>query len=702
MGTVRDRLILQAESSECGLACLAMISHAHGRDETLSELRRRFPIGLGGLSLQSLIAIADGIGLSSRALRCELDELHKLTVPCVLHWDLDHYVVLRKIDRRGLEISDPARGRRTLSLSEASHHFTGIALELTPAPGFLPRKTAERARLSDLWGTLSGFYPVAAQIFLLTVLLQLIGLMLPLAGQIVVDDAVGGGDRSMLFATAIGFGILGIIQTGLEVLRGFVQLHAAQTLSFQVSGNLLKHLLRLPSDFFERRHVGDISNRFLSVGAIQEFLTNGVIGVVLDGILILPCGLILFLFAPKLAAAVCLGTALIIALQLGVFGRNRRLSEEAMTYSAREQSIFLETVRGVRAIKLAGREAERHAAWQNAVLDRQNTTYRQAALGIWSHAGLGLVAGFQGIVVLLLGALEIMEGRITLGMFFAFQSYSMQFASRSIGLVDQLMEGRLLGLHLQRLADIVHAETEEDPEGRSPATTVSGEIELRNVSFRYAPQLPWTLRGVSLRIRPGERVAIIGPSGQGKSTLLKLMTGLYAPSEGEILVDGAARPVFGSQNYRQQIGVVMQDDHLLSGSIAENIAFFDPLLDMTRVEEVSRLACVHEDILALPLGYLTLVGDMGSILSGGQKQRILLARALYRRPTLLFMDEGTANLDPQAEAAVFENLAQLGITQVMVAHRPAAIAYAQKICRVAEGALVELSAEAKSLARSMA
>lgn len=679
-----------------------MISHAHGRDETLSELRRRFPVGLGGLSLQSLVAIADGIGLSSRALRCELEEIPKLAVPCVLHWDLDHYVVLRKVDGRGLQISDPARGRRTLSLPEVSHHFTGVALELTPAPGFMPTKAAERARLSDLWGKLSGFYPVVAQIFLLTILLQVIGLVLPLAGQIVVDDAVGGDDRSMLFATAIGFGMLGIVQTGLEILRGFVQLHAAQTLSFQVSGNLLKHLLRLPSDFFERRHVGDISNRFLSVGAIQEFLTNGVIGVVLDGIMIIPCGLILFLFAPKLATVVGLGALLIIALQFAVFGRNRWLSEEAMTYSAREQSIFLETVRGVRAIKLAGREAERHTAWQNAVLDRQNTAYRQAALGIWSQAGLGLVAGFQGILVLLLGALEIMEGRITLGMFFAFQSYSMQFASRSISLIGQLMEGRLLGLHLERLADIVHAEPEEDRERLAPAMVLGGEIELRDVSFRYAPQYPWTLRGVGLRVSPGERVAIIGPSGQGKSTLLKLMTGLYAPSEGEILVDGAARAVFGSQNYRQQIGAVMQDDHLLSGSIAENISFFDPLLDMARVEEVSRLACVHEDIVALPLGYLTLVGDMGSILSGGQKQRILLARALYRRPKLLFMDEGTANLDPQAEMAVFGNLAQLGITQVMVAHRPAAIAYAQKIYRLEEGALVELDAEAKVLARSVA
>lgn len=690
-----ERVVLQAESTECGLACLAMVCAAHGRAETLSEMRRRFPVSLSGVNIGSLMGIADAVGFSTRAVRCELDELGKLSTPSILHWDLDHYVVLSSARRREAVILDPSRGRRVLPWAEISRHFTGVALELTPTPRFEKRKQVERVRLNDLWTRISGFYPTLAQLFLLTLLLQLFGLIMPIANQVVIDDAIGHDDRNLLLLAVVAFLVLAGVQTGLDLLRNFVQLHVGQMLSVQLSGNLLKHLLRLPTEFFERRHIGDIIGRFGSLSAIQEFLTKGVVGVLLDGVMLIPCGVIMVLYSPLLSGLVLIDVALALGVQALSFRVNRRFADESISLAAKAQSIFLETVRAVRAIKLSGRETERHAIWQNAVLDQQNLAYRQTAFSLWGGSGFGFLMSAQGLLLLFLGALEVMAGRMTLGMFMAFQAYAGQFSGRAKSLVSEGFNFRLLGLHLERLADVVHAEEEPHLDlGSSSPGPLQGALVLRAASFRYAPQDPWVLRDVDLRVEPGQRIALVGPSGGGKSTLLKILTGLYAPGEGDLLLDGMPLSTLGVRTYRGQIGVVMQDDSLLSGTIADNVAFFDPQIDMARVEEVCRLARVHDDVMRLPMGYHALIGDMGSILSGGQKQRVLLARALYKRPRYLFMDEGTANLDVVLEDAILSDLKRLEITQIMVAHRAAAIEFAQRIFLVADGALTEISSSA--------
>jgi len=285
-----------------------------------------------------------------------------------------------------------------------------------------------------------------------------------------------------------------------------------------------------------------------------------------------------------------------------------------------------------------------------------------------------------------------LDGAFTAGMIFAFQAYKQQFLDASMRLVEQAINFRVLDVHLKRIADVALAKPEEDPEQPRAEAKVEakGGLELRNLHFAYGAGEPAVVRGVSLKIAPGQTVALVGPSGGGKTTLMKLMLGLYRPGHGDILIDGVPLPSFGLNHWRRQIGYVAQDDALYAGSLAENIAFFDPEIDMSQVQEAARLACIHDEIAAMPLGYETLVGDMGSVLSGGQKQRVLLARALYGAPRVLFMDEGTANLDPLLEEAVSRALKRLGITMILVAHREGAVRLADRVVVVQRGKATEV------------
>jgi len=685
-------LVLQSEAAECGLACLAMVAAAHGRRETLPELRRRFPISLGGSSLKSLVSIADALGFTARPVRCELDELALLETPTVLHWSLDHFVVLRRVDKRHAWIADPARGERKLPLDEVSKHFTGVALELTPSPDFEKKSRVDKVRLGDLWSRLSGFKPFLLQVFLLTLLLQGIGLISPLASQLVIDDVIGRADRDLLVAIVVGFGALALVSTAVETLRGFIQLHAGQRLSIQLSGNLLKHLLRLPTDFFERRHVGDVLSRFGSLGPAQSFLTGGLVGVVLDAVMVLPVAIVMVLYSPILAGLVLINLVVIFLVRMAAFPTVRRFADEQLNLSARTDSVFLETVRAARAIKIGGREAERHGLWQNAVAEQQNVAFRQGAFGLSGGSGLGIWQTLHGLAMLYFGALQVLDGHMTLGMFFAFQSYAGQFSSRVSSLIGAFFTFRMLGLHLERLSDIVHAEAERGLDGPAQLSKpLLGGLEVRGLRFRYGQYDPWVLDGAAFSIRPGEAVAFVGPSGGGKSTLLRLLIGIYEPTEGDVLIDGHPMRALGLRAVRDRLGVVMQDDQLLSGTIADNVGFFDAHIDMDKVERVCRLAHVHDDVMRTPMGYHSLIGDMGSILSGGQKQRLLLARALYKAPAILFMDEGTANLDPELERQVMATLADLKITRIMVAHREAAILGADRVFLVDKGAITEIT-----------
>jgi ATP-binding cassette subfamily B protein RaxB len=693
--------ILQSEAAECALASLAMVCGAHGQHHELSDLRRRFPVSLKGANLQQLIAHAGSLGFSSRPLRLELEELGELKTPCILHWDLNHFVVLKKVQRggKGAVILDPAVGERRLSLAEISRHFTGVALELTPNADFQPEKPAPRLRLSALTGKVRGLKRSLLQIFAVALVLQLFAIVAPLLNQLVIDDVLASGDRDLLTLLVLGFGLLLVVQTAIALARSWMVMVLGQTLALQWTGNVFAHLVRLPVGFFERRHLGDISSRFGAVGAIQRTLTTAVIEALLDGLMGVAALVMMLLYAPKLAGVVVAAVLAYGLLRWAAYRPFRDASAERLVIAAKENTHFLETLRGILPLKLFGREEERRARWQNLVVEVQNRDVRTAKMGIAFSTANTFIFGLENLLVLWLGAQAIMDAQLgvagasmmTVGMLMAFLSYKSQFTGRVSALIDYAVELRMLSLHSERLADIALEPPERDEAPQNDLAHLAPSLELRNVSYRYAEGEPWVLRHASFRIEAGESVAVTGPSGAGKTTLLKILLGILQPSEGEVLYGGVPLRQLGLANVRRQIGTVMQEDALLTGSLADNICFFDVQPDQARIEACAKLAQLHDEICRMPMGYQTLVGDLGSGLSGGQKQRLLLARALYKQPRVLALDEATSHLDLGNERAVTSALGAMRLTRLIIAHRPETIAGAQRVVQVRDGQVMDVA-----------
>ncbi|WP_226468162.1 peptidase domain-containing ABC transporter [Luteimonas panaciterrae] len=672
-------MILQTEATECALACLTMIASYHGHDVDLAGLRRRFPTSLKGSNLAQLMSMASALHMSGRPLRLDMDELSKLNTPCVLHWELNHFVVLKKVDKRGIVIHDPARGERRLTFAEASAAFTGIALELLPAAGFEPVQQRLSVSLRQLTGTMHGVVPFLVQIALLALALEAFALTSPFFMQWIMDQVLPSADRDLLTLLCLGFLTILALQIAVGAARSWAVTVLGMKLGVQWVGNVVGHMLRLPLDWFEKRHVGDVVSRLGSIQAIQRTLTTQFIGALLDGLMSVITLIVLLAYSPSLTAIV-VGLFITYALiRWAIFGRLRRLNEDQIIYAARQQSELLESIRGVLPIKLYNQEEERRARYMNAVVDTTNRDIRIQRFSLAFGALNQILFGVGRVALIWIGALRALDGSFSAGMLVAFIAYADQFTSRAGSLVDKWIDFRMLKLHTERLADIALSAPEPQEDIGWDGELDDAGIELRNVSFRYADDEPWVIRHCNLRIGSGESVAIIGPSGCGKTTLAKLMLGLLEPQEGEILFGGVPIRKLGLSRYRAQIGAVMQEDQLFAGSIADNIAFFDHGIDQERVQLSARWAAIASDIAAMPMGYQTLVGDMGSSLSGGQRQRVLLARALYRRPRLLLLDEATSHLDINREKQVNEAIKHLRTTRIVIAHRPETIASADRV-----------------------
>lgn len=686
----RLHVTVAAEAAECGLACLAMVARFWGHDVDLNGLRQRFALSMSGATLRSIMEQASALGLSPRAVRAELSAVAKLKTPAILHWDLNHFVVLKSVGKQRIVIHDPAIGRREMDWATFSTHFTGVALELTPTQGFSPIQARAPTRIRDLWSGLQGVWGAVAHVLALTVALQIAVFAMPFQLQLVVDEVVFRADRELLTVLALGFGALVIVQAVIEALRSWTLTAVGSMVSFQIVGNLVRHMMRLPASWFEKRHVGDILSRLGSSTPIQDALTRGAITALVDGVMGLIAGVILFVYSPTLAGVVIAGVVLNLLLSLAAYPTMRRRMEEEIIASAKEQSHLMETVRAATIIKLMGGEATREAAWRNLFAETINASFSVGKFQIGLGFAQTILNGLQTVIVVTLAARMVIAGDgFSVGMLFAFLSFRQTFTDRLNALIAQAIQFRLLNLHLDRLGDVVQA-APDVPDTHLPAPPPQGAIELRNVSFRYGASDRLVLEAANLRIEPGEYVAFVGPSGSGKSTLLKLLLGLFPPTDGDVLLDGRPATAELLRTWRAHVGVVSQDDRLLSGSIADNIAFFDPDLDMRRVHAAAQAAQVHDEIVQMPMQYLSLVGDMGSSLSGGQKQRILLARALYRNPTILVLDEGTANLDAATEEEIARLIDSLPITRIIVAHRPLLIGRASRRVVVVNGTVEEL------------
>ena len=677
------RIHLQSEAAECGLACLATIAGHHGFVTDLRDLRHRFPVSQKGLTLAQLMRHAGRLRFSTRALRCEPADLTRLQRPCILHWNLDHFVVLERVTRTGAVIVDPARGRRRVSMADVSRSFTGVALELTPTDAFERADARRRLRLADLTGRVIGLKRALGNVLAVAAALEVVALVNPFVTQFIVDGALVTGDRDLLALAVLGGAALLVVDFLLRMVRGWIDLRINQQVAVQWTTNLFVHLLRLPMRFFEQRHLGDITSRFTSLTAIRSTLTSGAITAALDGAMSVATLALMLVYSGKLTLVALGALLLYLTIRVLAYRPLRAASEERIVLAARENTFFLESIRAALPLKLYGRVAERISRWQNLMVDLQNRDVATQRMNLWFRSAATLIAGTEGMLLLYLGGLAVLDRTMSLGMLLAFLAYRSQFGERTTKLIDLAIEVRMLGLHAERLADIALEPAETEPPCEVDASRLVPRIEVRGLSFRYADGEPWILRDIDLVIEAGESLAIVGASGCGKTTLLKLLLGLHQPTEGEIRVGDASASMtirqLGCEAYRALVGTVMQDDALLSGSLAENIACFDPQPDPEAVRTAARMASVDQDIAAMPMGYHTLVGDMGSSLSGGQRQRVLLARALYKRPRILALDEATSHLDVDGERRVNAALQALPLTRITIAHRPETIAAAERV-----------------------
>ena len=675
----REYAYLQTEPSECGLACLAASAAMLGDKTDLPTWRRKYPVARG-MSLKEMHEIAGAMGLSARSVRCEIEELKDLKVPSILHFGLKHFVVLEKVGRNQVHVFDPAMGRRKLNLKTISDLFTGVATEITATPTFTRKPQPPALRLTSLFKWTPQLTGGLIQIALLSVILEVYVLASPYYMQLGIDEAALKGDTELLVALAVGFGLFAAFNVVATALRAVVLQKVSALLNWEMTVGLFRHLIRLPLPWFQRRRMADVLARFQALDPVKNLIGNGLISAILDGVLSIATGVMLFFYSTTLAWIVVASLVIYMALRLFGIPITRNFASAALVASIAEQGKRIETLRAMQTIKVMGAEAEREGDWSNRFADTVRTSQTSTFANLVFNTAHDFFGTAAQIAVIGLGAYEVIKGHMTVGMLYAFVSYQSQFLGKGSSFFEQIVSWRMLDLYTFRIADValtaVEPGIDRAPEG---LPDIVGRVEVKDVTFRYSTTERPILDKFSMTIEPGEFIAIAGPSGCGKSTLLKLITGLYPPTGGEIQLDGLPLSHWGPKALRRSLGAVMQDDELLSGTISDNVCFFDPTPDHDRIWECLELASIAKEVRQMPMRGDTFVGDMGSALSGGQKQRVLLARALYRRPKLLVLDEATSHLNVELEEEINRNLKALTITRVVVAHRQTTIEAADRV-----------------------
>ncbi|HAX3886699.1 TPA: peptidase domain-containing ABC transporter [Escherichia coli] len=666
----RVPVIHQTETAECGLACLAMICGHFGKNIDLIYLRRKFNLSARGATLAGINGIAEQLGMATRALSLELDELRVLKTPCILHWDFSHFVVLVSVKRNRYVLHDPARGIRYISREEMSRYFTGVALEVWPGSEFQSETLQTRISLRSLINSIYGIKRTLAKIFCLSVVIEAINLLMPVGTQLVMDHAIPAGDRGLLTLISAALMFFILLKAATSTLRAWSSLVMSTLINVQWQSGLFDHLLRLPLAFFERRKLGDIQSRFDSLDTLRATFTTSVIGFIMDSIMVVGVCVMMLLYGGYLTWIVLCFTTIYIFIRLVTYGNYRQISEECLVREARAASYFMETLYGIATVKIQGMVGIRGAHWLNMKIDAINSGIKLTRMDLLFGGINTFVTACDQIVILWLGAGLVIDNQMTIGMFVAFSSFRGQFSERVASLTSFLLQLRIMSLHNERIADIaLHEKEEKKPEIEIIADMGPISLETNGLSYRYDSQSAPIFSALSLSVAPGESVAITGASGAGKTTLMKVLCGLFEPDSGRVLINGIDIRQIGINNYHRMIACVMQDDRLFSGSIRENICGFAEEMDEEWMVECARASHIHDVIMNMPMGYETLIGELGEGLSGGQKQRIFIARALYRKPGILFMDEATSALDSESEHFVNVAIKNMNITRVIIAHR---------------------------------
>ncbi|MES1697154.1 colicin V export peptidase/ABC transporter CvaB [Escherichia coli] len=666
----RVPVIHQTETAECGLACLAMICGHFGKNIDLIYLRRKFNLSARGATLAGINGIAEQLGMATRALSVELDELRVLKTPCILHWDFSHFVVLVSVKRNRYVLHDPARGIRYISREEMSRYFTGVALEVWPGSEFQSETLQTRISLRSLINSIYGIKRTLAKIFCLSVVIEAINLLMPVGTQLVMDHAIPAGDRGLLTLISAALMFFILLKAATSTLRAWSSLVMSTLINVQWQSGLFDHLLRLPLAFFERRKLGDIQSRFDSLDTLRATFTTSVIGFIMDSFMVVGVCVMMLLYGGYLTWIVLCFTTIYIFIRLVTYGNYRQISEECLVREARAASYFMETLYGIATVKIQGMVGIRGAHWLNMKIDAINSGIKLTRMDLLFGGINTFVTACDQIVILWLGAGLVIDNQMTIGMFVAFSSFRGLFSERVASLTSFLLQLRIMSLHNERIADIaLHEKEEKKPEIEIVADMGPISLETNGLSYRYDSQSAPIFSALSLSVAPGESVAITGASGAGKTTLMKVLCGLFEPDSGRVLINGIDIRQIGINNYHRMIACVMQDDRLFSGSIRENICGFAEEMDEEWMVECARASHIHDVIMNMPMGYETLIGELGEGLSGGQKQRIFIARALYRKPGILFMDEATSALDSESEHFVNVAIKNMNITRVIIAHR---------------------------------
>lgn len=684
----RIPVVQQMEATECGAACLAMVMGYWGRQVRLDEVRQVAGVDRDGVDALSLLRAAEWYGMRGRGLKLEVDDLKYLPNASILHWDFNHFVVYENATRNGVNIVDPAYGRRFVPMEKFRASFTGVALVVEPTEGFEIGKAGK----SRVWGYLKqllGQRHLLTRVIVTSVVLRLFALALPMLTALIVDRVVPRGDKSLLFVVGVGLAGVLAFQFVSTLIRAHLLLQLRTNLDTKMTLGFLDHLVDLPYAFFQRRSAGDLMMRVNSNTTIREMLTSNTISGLLDGSLVMIYLILIFLMSASMGGLV-LGLGV---LQVTVFLLSRRSYRELMSQDleaqARAQSYLVQLLAGVETLKVAGAEHRAVEHWSNLFVDELNVSLRRGRLAAFVDSLNGLLGAAAPLIILSFGALLVMDGQLSLGTMLALNALAAGFLQPLHGLVNSALQLQLLGSYIERIDDVLSAEIEQDREKVAQAPKLTGQIELDQVSFRYGAQAPRVVRDASLVIHPGMNVAVVGRSGSGKSTLAKLLLGLYQPTEGRITYDGQNLAELDVRSVRRQLGIVPQHPYIFSGSIRDNIALTDPQIHLETVIDAARMAAIHEDIQVMPMGYETVIADGGASLSGGQRQRLALARALVHRPAILLLDEATSSLDTKTELAVIQNLQRLRCTRIVIAHRLSTIINADLIIVMDNGKIVE-------------
>ncbi len=672
-------MILQEELAECAHACIAMVAHFWGCKLSLSHLRRLYATSVRGITVLQMNKIFDQLGFKTRVLRIAVQDLPLVSTPAILHWNQNHFVVLNRVRRKKVLVHDPAIGVKAYTLDEAARFFSGIVLEIEQTERLISSSQSSSLTIWVLLKSMLGMSRIGGLLLLLSVFIELMQIINPMFMQYVTDYVVGANALGQMYHIGMGCVLFFILQGMTEWLRSHLILYTSIRITEALATEVFQHLLRLPLQFFAHRHVSDIQTKFQFIDQLKTKLSTDFMHAFLDGLMILVTIGVMYLYSSILACMIVSMMMLYASTLYWNIHTYRQQISAAVSLHAKTAVTFQEALRGIAPIKSFLKEQIWFQLWRNDYVDALNHDIRISQTQIRYRILNQVLGHIEYVLVICVGARLVLSQQMSIGMLLAFLAYRMILVNKFTAFVQYLFAYQTMTIQLQRLEDLLDQAPEVIQSVHQAPRQAQNVIHVQSICFSYPGSTHELLSNVNFSVHPGEKIAIIGPSGCGKTTLLKIMMGFESPSTGRIVVDDIPLSIFGLQHFRQISASVMQDDVLFTGSILDNITFFADEVDMSRVYKMAKLSCIHDTIVSLPMGYDSLISQTQTSLSGGQRQRILLARALYKQPQFLFLDEATSHLDLDLEKSINQALSNHPITQIMVAHRPETIAMADRV-----------------------